>query len=119
MAESHSKRNVRRAQPAHSSVTTPTTPTTPNAKTDADWLARLKKKSFQFPRLKGKVLQGVEFTSSPDYDSITLNFQDKTFVDFIIETCFSVKADYLDRSTATDRVLKRWPRIHSVRFRRR
>ena len=118
MAESHSKRNVRRAQPAHSSVATPTTQKA-EIDVDSDWLARLKTRSFRFSQLKGKVLEGVEFTSSPDYDSITLNFQDKTFVDFIIETCFSVKADYLDRSTGTHRVLKRWPRIHSVRFRRR
>ena len=113
MAISQSKRNVRRAQPAHRSVATPKTSPASN------WSKLLKPKSFHFSQLKGKVLEGVEFTSSPDYDALILSFQDNTFADFIIETCFSVKAGYLDRNGGNHRILKKWPRMHSVQWRRR
>ena len=100
MAKSHGKRNVRRAQPAHGAVTTP------KAGHDSDQLNRFKQKSFHFSQLKGKVLEDVEFTSSPDYEAIVLIFQDNTFANFSIKTDLNVQAEYLDRNAGEHRVLK-------------
>jgi hypothetical protein len=36
-------------------------------------------------------------------------------MDFVVDTCFTVKADYLDRGHGDHRVLKKWPRMHSER----
>ena len=69
---------------------------------------------FHFPEAVGKVLQDVEFATSPGYDVISLSFTDKTCLDFVIDTCFTVKADIIDRSGQEHRVLKRWPLMHGA-----
>ena len=93
MAESQSKRSVHRAQHAHRASTT---------------------KVFHFPQAKGKILQGVEFDTSSGYHAITVNFQDNTCLDLVIDTCFTLKADYFDWRSGEQRVLKQWPAIRSI-----
>ena len=102
MARSHSKSSIHRAQPAHRSVTTTKT------KPDPIWIGQQHKVS-RLPQMKGKVLQGLEFISAPEYKGISLSFQDKTFLDFKIEALFTLKAEYLDHKTGKHRVVKRWP----------
>ena len=74
---------------------------------------RSRKRFFYFPEVAGKVLEGVEFATTSGYDAISLSFRDNTSMDFVIDTCFTVKADYLDRGRGDHRVLKKWPLMRS------
>lgn len=101
MARSHSKRNVRRAQPARRYIAT--------RKTNPDPLGiEQQHKISRLPQVKGKTLEALEFISAPEYKGISLSFRDKTYLDLKIETFFTVKADYIDQKTGKVRVLKRW-----------
>lgn len=115
MAVSQNNRSIHRAQPARRFVNTIATATAPKTRTSAP----RRQKVFQFPEVKGKVLESVEFASSSDYHAISLYFKNKTALDLIIDPCFTVHADYLDRKSGERRVLKNWPLIHSRRFRKR
>jgi hypothetical protein len=72
-----------------------------------------RRRFFYFPEVAGKVLEGVEFATTSGYDAISLSFRDNTSMDFVIDTCFTVKADYLDRGRGDHRVLKKWPLMRS------
>ena len=104
MARSHSKSSVHRAQPAQRFVNIPTTRKT---KRDSVWLEQQHTVSH-LPQVRGKILEDLEFISAPEYKGISLSFRDKTFLDFKIETFFTVKADYLEQKTGKHRVLKKW-----------
>ena len=75
---------------------------------------RSRDRFFHFPEVTGKVLQDVEFATAPGYNAISLSFRDNTCMDFVIDTCFTVKADYLDRGHGDHRVLKKWPLMYSA-----
>jgi len=68
---------------------------------------------FHFPEVTDKIVEDVEFATSGGYDVISLSFRDKTCLDFVIDTCFTVRADYLDRGHGDHRVLRSWPPMHS------
>lgn len=69
-------------------------------------------KILDFPLTKGKVLDGVQFTAFPEYRAISLNFRDKTSLDFVIDTYFTLKADYFDWKTGRQIKRKGWRPIH-------
>lgn len=74
-----------------------------------------KKKAYRrvahFPQAKGKTVEDVEFSTSPGYHNISINFQDKTSLNFAIETGFTLETDYSDWKTGNQRVLRKWERI--------
>lgn len=63
---------------------------------------------------KGKVVDFVQVFTSGDYSSISVRFQDKTSLDFAIDTCFTLEPDYTDWKTGNMRRIKLWPVIHSA-----
>lgn len=67
----------------------------------------------RFPQAKGKVLEVVEFSTSPGYHCISINFEDKTCLSFAIDTNFTLEADYSDWTTGNQRILREWPPISS------
>ena len=67
-----------------------------------------------FPQAKGKILEGVEFSTKSDYHNISLNFEDQTRLNFTIDTGFTLGADYSDWKTGNQRVLREWQRIRSA-----
>jgi len=69
-------------------------------------------KILNFPQAKGKVLQSVQFTQFPNYHAISLNFRDKTSLDLVIDTCFTLEADYFDWKTGHQLKRKAWRPIH-------
>ena len=69
---------------------------------------------INFPRMKGRILEKVEFFTAPDFHSLTLYFQDKTSLTLVIEPCFLAAASFADRSSGAQRILKRWPAIRSA-----
>jgi len=68
----------------------------------------------EFPRMKGRILEKVEFFTAPDFHSLTLYFQDKTSLTLVIEPCFLMAASFADSSRGEQRILKRWPLLRSA-----
>jgi len=71
------------------------------------------RKVVQFPQAKGKLVENVEFSTSVDYHNISINFQDKTCLNFSIETGFTLETDYSDWKSGNQRVLRAWRPIDS------
>ena len=67
----------------------------------------------RFPQAKGKVLEEVEFSTSPGYHCISINFEDKSCLSFAIDTNFTLEADYSDWTTGNQRILRKWPPVRS------
>jgi len=102
MAATKIKRYVRRAQ-LHRRPTTDKTPQN----------NKPYRKVVQFPQAKGKLVEDVEFSTSVDYHNISINFQDKTSLNFSIETGFTLETDYSNWRSGNQRVLRVWRPIHS------
>jgi len=94
MAGIEVKRSVHRKQSAHSKK-------------------RAYRKVFHFPQTRGKLVEDVEFSTSCGYHNISINFQDKTCLNFSIETGFTLEPDYSDWKTGNQRVIRTWPMMHS------
>src|SRR5215471_16338500 len=71
------------------------------------------RKLIQFPQAKGKIVEAAEFSTAPGYHNISINFQDKTCLNFSIETGFSLETDYSDWKTGNQSVLRVWRPITS------
>jgi len=69
---------------------------------------------IEFPSVKGRTLEKVELFTIPEHHSITLYFQDETFLTLVIEPGFLIDAHMSDLSTGDERVLRRWPTIKST-----
>jgi hypothetical protein len=77
-------------------------------------LRRYSNRSFhQMNEFKGKVVELVQIFTSGDYNSISIRFQDKTSLDFAIDTGLTVDTDYTDWKTGNMRRIRRWPLIRS------
>src|SRR5215471_6562641 len=92
MAVTQSKRSVHRTQPPRRAQSTNKADRRNNPRTRRP--ASPYRKLVHFPRAKGKIVEDVEFSSSPDYHNISINFQDKTSLNFSIETGFTLETDY-------------------------
>jgi hypothetical protein len=71
----------------------------------------------EFPQVKGKKLEAVEFSTAAENHAISLRFHDKTMLTLDIEPGFTVYADYADWKTGDHRPIKRWPPVRSRVFR--
>ena len=70
-------------------------------------------RAMEFPQMKGRTVEKVEFFTSADDHSIAIQFQDKTQLSFRLELGFTLSADYLDSKTGDGRVIKRWGPIRN------
>ena len=70
---------------------------------------------LEFPEMKGRVVEKIEFYSSTDYNTLAVIFADQTSLDLeIVTTGFEIRADLERRSRAGNYgVVKRWPAIRS------
>lgn len=66
------------------------------------------RKLLLFPPAKGKSLESVEFSTYSHYHNLTLNFEDKTCLNFVIDPAFTLRTDYSDWKTGNQRVLREW-----------
>ena len=98
MANTQTKRSVRKKQSAHRNQL-------PAKRND--------RRFVQFADAKGKVIDTVELLTAPDYHSISINFRDKTCLNFSVETGFTVQPEYSDWKTGEQRILRKWPQIKS------
>ena len=89
------------AQPASTKTsTTPVRPRIPD--------------SVYFDEVRGKILDDLSVSASSDGNLITLAFRDKTEMTLEIAPGISVLGMLESWKTGNSRVLKRWPKIHSV-----
>lgn len=77
------------------------------------WLRKI----LRFPQVKGKTIEGVEFSTELGYHCISVNFSDKTSLSFEIEARFVVEADYSNWKTGNQRVLRSWRPVQNLAFR--
>lgn len=75
------------------------------------------RKVLRFPQAKGKIIETVEFSTELGYHSISVNFTDKTSLNFEIEARFVVETDYSNWKTGNQRILRRWKPVQNVEFR--
>lgn len=70
---------------------------------------------IQFADVKGRTVETIEFFTSPDYHSISVNFDDKTSLSLDIEPVpgFTVSPIYQRWKAGNSRVLRSWPVIRS------
>jgi hypothetical protein len=81
-------------------------------------IRRYKNRSFhRLHEVAGKIVEHVEIFTSGEYHSITVRFQDKTSLHFVIDPGFTLDTEYDDWKTDELRCLKRWPLIHSASLR--
>ena len=98
--------------------TKPRTPRSPQAKTQRKKATLVERKFpfrrfVEFPNMKGRVLEKVEFYTTTEYHSLTLIFEDQTTLTLVIDPCFLISSSLSDFSTGNERILKRWPTIRS------
>jgi hypothetical protein len=72
---------------------------------------------MNFPLVKGKKLEDVEFSTSAEDHSIHLYFEDKTGLTFSLEPGFTLFTDYADWKTGDWRPIKKWRPVRSRMFR--
>ncbi len=71
----------------------------------------------RFPQAQGKLLEGVEFSTTSGYHNITLIFQDKTCLNFVVDVGFTLSTDYSDWKTGNQQLLHQWPPIRNYDWR--
>ena len=106
MAASQSNRSVRKKQSAHRSQQS-------TEQISKSWL----RKVLRFPQTKRKIIESVEFSTELGYHSISVNFTDKTSLNFAIDASFTVETDYSNWKTGNQRVIRRWRPVQNLEFR--
>lgn len=66
-----------------------------------------------FPEAKDKIVEIVELTVEPDYYGITMRFQDKTSLSFLIEPCVFTFPIHSDWTSGDEKILKEYRPIRS------
>ena len=67
-----------------------------------------------FPQMKGKTVEKIEFFTTSEYHSITIDFQDKTALTLTVEPCFLLGSEFSDIKTGNQETIHEWPLIHSA-----
>ena len=104
---SKNKRRARRARPKKRQIPSVLT----NSATTRE--ERPGQRIVQFPQVKGKTTEKVEFFTTGEYHSITIDFEDKTSLNFEIEPGFTINAELQQRRKDETEVLFEWPPIPS------
>lgn len=64
---------------------------------------------FHFPQAKGKIVESVQFSASPNHHDLSIRFKDKSGFNFTIQTGFTLKTEYSDWTSGEQRILRVWP----------
>ncbi len=72
------------------------------------------RKFAEVPYMKGKKLEKLEFFTTPEYHSFTLDFADKTSLTLKIEPCFILQASFFDLIRGNQEIREEWLPIHSA-----
>ena len=115
MASIKAKRSVRNKQSALSNQQSAKSKNKDQRTQTRSSAAHRYRKLFHFPQAKGKLVEDVEFSTTPGYHNLSINFQDKTSLNFEVDTDFTLGADYSDWKTGNQRVIREWRPIRSYR----
>jgi len=69
---------------------------------------------YEFPQMKGRTVEKIEFSSMPDFHNLMITFTDKTSLNLIIEPYLLIDSHFSDTKNGDQRILKRWPTIRSM-----
>jgi len=72
------------------------------------------RKFAEFPHMKGKKLEKLEFFTTPEYHSFTLDFADRTSLTLKIEPCFILQSTFFDLIRGDQKIREEWLPIHSA-----
>jgi len=76
---------------------------------------RIDRRRFvEFPGMKGRMVEKIEFFTMSDYHGLTIYFQDKTFLSMVLEPTLLIDAHFSDISSGDERVVRRWPTVRGV-----
>ena len=120
MADTHTKRSIRSAQPgAGDSRKTNLRKSTASRSTStrrgkAAVRRRFSRPFYRFHDVKGKTMDFVEFYTSGGYHCLDVRFQDKTSLNFVIDPGFTLEAEHADWKTGNMRLLREWPAVRSA-----
>ena len=67
----------------------------------------------EFPQMKGRIVERIEIFTMSNTHSLTIYFQDKTFLNLLVEPSLSISPRFSD-GTGDEKVLKRWAAIRSI-----
>jgi hypothetical protein len=73
------------------------------------------RKLLEFPEMKGRVVEKIEFFSTAEFHSVNVFFADKTSLLLAIEPRFELHAELESARSGEPQVTKRWPPICSER----
>ena len=68
---------------------------------------------LEFPHVKGRAVEKIEFLTMSDSHSITIRFQDKIALVLNLVPGFTLESSFEDHKPDPLRVIKRWPDIPS------
>jgi hypothetical protein len=70
-----------------------------------------------FPEVNGKVVESVEIAVESDYFGISVRFQDKTSLTFVMEPCLFTFPVYEDWTGGESNILMEYPPVRSESLR--
>lgn len=70
---------------------------------------------LEFPEMKGRTVEKIEFFSTAEYHSINVFFADKSSLNLAIDMGFEVHAELESDRPGEPQITKRWPPIRSQR----
>lgn len=78
-------------------------------------MATIKSAAIQeFPEVKSKIVERVEFCTDADYYAIDIRFQDNTSLAFSFESCVVALPEYSDWSGGEQKPIKQYQPIRSA-----
>ena len=67
----------------------------------------------EFTEMKGRTVEKIEFYTTGDFHSISIDFQDKTALHLRIDPGFTLNADFADTKSGNLNLIREWPPIPS------
>jgi hypothetical protein len=74
--------------------------------------------ALKFPMAKGKIITDVELSISPDYSTIEIVLQDKTALNFYLESYVRIFPELVSWKSGEYKPVRQWPPVNSGSSRR-
>src|SRR5947208_7324317 len=71
------------------------------------------RKFVEFIEVKGRTVEKIEFYTTGDFHSISIDFQDTTALHLRIDPAFTLNADFADTKSGNLNLIREWPPIPS------
>jgi hypothetical protein len=66
-----------------------------------------------FPEVKDKIIDGIELSSDLEFFAITVTFQDKTSLTFIIEPCLAAFPVLATHKNGDEKIIRKYKSVRS------